>query len=190
MPRFAFVPLALLALLLAACEPTPSPAPTDTPASLLPTATATPTPRPTATPQPVDHVGAVLVQTNEARLSGAACGSYPSDDLPAMEYPPGAALRLSDGLASFAQAHADRMAGASGYGHSPREERRAVGGNGENISRVRNLPPATFVANWLESAGHCHNMMNPEWVSVGVGVAKAGADDYWSWYGDQVFGRE
>lgn len=57
---------------------------------------------------------------------------------------------------------------------------------GENIAAgARN--PAEVVAGWMNSDGHCTNIMSPEFDEIGVGYAEVPGSD-WSTYWTQTFG--
>lgn len=169
---------------------------------------STPAPEPTAetivqevtTPESADPVAAepgevppatyheeIVDLTNRRRDAGGWCGEYESLGLASHEYPPGArALTVDDVLSSSAQSHAEHMAATGEFEHQAIEALREVGANGENIGVFWGpLPVAeTFVQGWIESPGHCHNLMTPGWEEIGVGVAQASNGD---WFGVQLF---
>ena len=109
---------------------------------------------------------------NEVRARGTRCGEH--------SFAPAPPLKLSDKLASVALGHAADMA-RHGYfehedlaGHSPAERVRAVGYPeklvGENIAYG---PKSTeeVVQGWLDSPGHCENIMDPRFGEMGIGYA-------------------
>ena len=57
---------------------------------------------------------------------------------------------------------------------------------GENIAGGQNSPAAVVNA-WMNSDGHCANIMNPNFEDIGVGYYPGG--DY-GHYWTQVFGRQ
>jgi uncharacterized protein YkwD len=130
----------------------------------------------------------VLQLVNEARASLRRCGRKRFDAV--------SPLVLSDALNRVALEHARDMAsrgsldhaGSDGSTHAERATRagypwRAVG---ENIAAGQ--PNAEqVVAGWLKSAGHCANLMDPDFSEMGVAFAIApqgGKGIYWA----QMFG--
>ncbi|MGE0030903.1 MAG: CAP domain-containing protein [Steroidobacteraceae bacterium] len=126
----------------------------------------------------------VLELVNEARASARRCGWKRFDAAPP--------LATSDALRRAALEHARDMArrgslshtGGDGSTHAERATRagypwRVVG---ENIAAGQ--PTAEqVVAGWLKSAGHCANLMDPEFTEMGVAYAVAPQDDkgiYWA----------
>ncbi len=109
---------------------------------------------------------------NEVRARGARCGTR--------SFGPAPALKLSQTLAGVALAHATDMAEHDYFEHmdlsgqSPADRVRAVGYReklvGENIA----YGPETLaevVKGWLDSPGHCENMMDPRFAEMGIGYA-------------------
>lgn len=113
-----------------------------------------------------------LELVNEVRARGTRCGER--------SFGPVAPVRLSGTLAEVAFGHAMDMA-EHGYfehqdlaGRSPAERVRAVGYQeklvGENIA----YGPKTaeeVVRGWLESPGHCENIMDPRFAEMGIAYA-------------------
>ena len=130
----------------------------------------------------------VLELVNEARASPRRCGWRRFDAAPP--------LAPSELLQRAALEHARDMASRSSLSHaggdgSTHAERATRAGYqwrvvGENIAAGQ--PTAEqVVAGWLRSAGHCANLMDPEFSEMGVAyvVAPQGDKDiYWA----QVFG--
>ena len=103
-------------------------------------------------------------------------------------------------LESVAREHAEdmawrgRMEHAGGDGSTPAERATRIGYRwlrvAENVAAGQ-ATPEEAVASWLDSAGHCANLMDPAYTETGVGVAAAAAGEdgprwtYWA----QVFGR-
>jgi uncharacterized protein YkwD len=124
-----------------------------------------------------------LELVNEVRAQGARCG--------ARLFGPAPALKLSQTLAGVALAHATDMAEHDYFEHvdlsgqSPADRVRAVGYReklvGENIA----YGPETLaevVKGWLDSPGHCENMMDPRFAEMGIGYAAGEGDRrglYW-----------
>lgn len=127
----------------------------------------------------------MLDAINKARSSGRRCGST--------FYPAAKALRVSKSLGKAAQSHAKAMARRNFFSHqggsTPQTRARVAGYAGlvaENIAAgVSSVAAATRL--WVRSPGHCANLMNSRYRSVGFGHAYEGAsrwDDYWV----QLFG--
>jgi uncharacterized protein YkwD len=114
----------------------------------------------------------VLQLVNEARERGARCGER--------SFAPVGTVRLSQTLDSVALGHATDMARNNYFehedlgGHSPADRVRAMGYPeklvGENIA----YGPETaeeVVQGWLDSPGHCENIMDPRFAEMGIAVA-------------------
>jgi uncharacterized protein YkwD len=123
-----------------------------------------------------------LQLVNEVRSRGTRCGERSFGPVPP--------VRLSGTLAGVASGHATDMAAHNYFehedlaGHSPADRVRAVGYReklvGENIA----YGPKTadeVVQGWLDSPGHCENIMDPRFAEMGIayaqGLAKRGL--YW-----------
>ncbi|MGD0490208.1 MAG: CAP domain-containing protein [Steroidobacteraceae bacterium] len=113
---------------------------------------------------------------NEARARGARCGSR--------WYAPAPPVRLSGTLDQVALGHASDMAVHDYFehedlaGHSPADRVRAVGYReklvGENIAYgVKSAEDA--VRGWLDSPGHCENIMDPRFAEMGIAYAQGRA---------------
>jgi uncharacterized protein YkwD len=120
---------------------------------------------------------------NDVRTRGARCGEH--------SFGPAPPVRLSGTLAGVAFGHAADMA-RHGYfehedlaGRTPADRVRAAGYKeklvGENIA----YGPTTadeVVQGWLHSAGHCENIMNPQFAEMGIAYAASPASKrglYW-----------
>ena len=161
---------------------------------------------PTATPVKTSFQEQIRLITNQTRLDGVGCAAYPPLQQWATphSYAPGAAtLVVDESLAANAQAYAEHMARTGDYKHQAIEALQAAGAYSENIaylgatvtynqhgvevardSREEEKVAPDFVQGWIDSAGHCHNMMQPQWGKIGVGVALSEDKTY---YGVQVF---
>ena len=121
----------------------------------------------------------VFVLTNQRRAQGAVCGGH--------SYAPAGPLTPDPLLRSAAREHSRDM-GAGNYfehvskdGRSPTDRMHAVGWTGkmggENIYGGEKdgapLTAAEVVEGWMESPGHCTNIMNPRYKTLGVGFASA-----------------
>jgi len=123
-----------------------------------------------------------LELVNAARARGARCGER--------SFAPAPPVTFSGTLAGVALGHASDMADNNYFehadltGHTPADRVRAVGYRekivGENIA----FGPRTaeeVVQGWLDSPGHCENIMDPRFAEMGIayaaGHAKRGL--YW-----------
>jgi uncharacterized protein YkwD len=112
----------------------------------------------------------VLRRTNEQRALGAVCGGRPMG--------PAAPLSAQGQLRNAARGHSQDMGTRHYFDHSSPEGRgpsdRAVAAGyqssfvGENIAAGQ-ADPAAVVRAWVESPGHCLNMMDPRYRFLGVG---------------------
>lgn len=149
---------------------------------------ARPTP-PLALPDQFEAGQAVLALVNEARASARNCGSrYFGRARP---------IAWNDALAQAAREHSGDMAAHRRFSHrgsdnSEVAQRATRAGYrwrhiGENIAAGQTSPQEA-VAGWLESPGHCANLMNPDFTEMGAGYAvsrvRLPGFAYWT----QVFG--
>jgi uncharacterized protein YkwD len=130
----------------------------------------------------------VLRETNARRALGATCGSQP--------FPPAAALAPHPALTRAARGHSRDMA-SRGYfdhrspeGHGPMQRTQAAGYQGgfvgENIA-AGHRTPREVVQGWMDSPGHCLNIMEPRYRFLGVGYYQR-SDDRMVHYWTQNFG--
>jgi uncharacterized protein YkwD len=130
----------------------------------------------------------VLALTNQRRAMGANCGGQ--------NFAPAPALRGNETLRAVARAHSTDM-GTRRYfdhnsldGRTPFQRMMAAGYNsspmGENIAAGNATAEAT-VTQWLNSPGHCRNIMNPSFRALGVGYANVAGSQY-RHYWTQNFG--
>ncbi len=139
----------------------------DTPRTVARTGTAQ-TPPPVRIPAPV-LASRALQLVNEARARGAKCG--------ARVFAPAPAISLSGTLAGVAAGHAIDMAQNNYFEHvdlagkSPADRVRAVGYQeklvGENIA-YGPQSVEEVVQGWLDSPGHCENIMDPRFAQMGI----------------------
>ena len=125
----------------------------------------------------------VLEHLNAIRARGARCGGT--------EYPPSPPLARSPSLDRAARAHAEDMARNSFLAHTGSD-----GSNpGERVSRTgyhwetvaENVASGQtsaedIAATWLDSAGHCENLMDAKYAETGIAYALNpgdGRDIYW-----------
>jgi uncharacterized protein YkwD len=109
---------------------------------------------------------------NNVRARGTHCG----DEL----FGPAPPVTLSGTLANVALGHANDMAEKNYFEHvdptgqSPADRVRAVGYSeklvGENIAYGPKSVDEV-VQGWLDSPGHCENIMDPRFVEMGIGLA-------------------
>jgi uncharacterized protein YkwD len=124
-----------------------------------------------------------LQLVNEVRARGARCG--------ARDFAPAPPVTLSGTLASVASGHATDMAAHNYFehedlaGHSPADRVRAVGYReklvGENIAYGPKSADEV-VQGWLDSPGHCENIMDPRFGEMGIAYAPGHASKhglYW-----------
>jgi uncharacterized protein YkwD len=124
----------------------------------------------------------MLTQINNARTQARNCGDT--------NYPAAPALSWNCLLENAATTHSQSMADNDYFSHtgidgsSPGDRISAAGYNwrtyGENIAA--GYPDTKSVMQgWLESAGHCANIMNANFSEVGAGMAQGGSYDiYWT----------
>jgi uncharacterized protein YkwD len=113
-----------------------------------------------------------LQLVNEARLRGARCGQR--------SFGPAPPVALSGTLADVALGHAADMADHNYFdhedlaGHTPADRVRAVGYKeklvGENIA-YGPTSAEEVVKGWLDSPGHCENIMDPRFAEMGLAYA-------------------
>ena len=113
-----------------------------------------------------------LQLVNEVRARGARCGDR--------SFGPAPPVRLSETLGGVAFGHADDMAKHNYFehedlsGHSPADRVRAVGYQeklvGENIA-YGPKSPEEVVQGWLDSPGHCENIMDARFAEMGLAYA-------------------
>lgn len=129
--------------------------------------------KPTNTPSSNNFSREVIRLTNLRRNSPNSCG------------PGGASLRNNSSLSTAAQKHSEDMNAHNYFSHtgrngsSPADRARDAGYNstfiGENIARGQRNPSAVVQA-WMNSEGHCRNIMNPNYRDIGVGYSNG----YWT----------
>lgn len=115
---------------------------------------------------------ALLAQVNAARAKPRMCGSK--------RFAAARPLNWSSALASAAQQHSRSMANRDYFSHqgpdgdSPFDRARDAGFRGrqvgENIAAGQGSPRAAMDS-WLDSPGHCANLMNPKFTQVGAAYA-------------------
>lgn len=137
--------------------------------------TSAPRPQPQRAPAPpsaATRAARALELVNDVRARGTRCGSR--------SFAPAPPVSLSGALSGVAFGHAADMAAHDYFehedlaGHSPADRVRAVGYHeklvGENIA----YGPASVeevVQGWLDSPGHCENLMDPRFAQMGIASA-------------------
>ena len=124
-----------------------------------------------------------LELVNDVRSHGTRCGEH--------SFGPAPPVRLSETLASVAFGHAADMAQHDYFEHedlagrSPADRVRAVGYReklvGENIA-YGPKSAEEVVQGWLQSPGHCENIMDPRFAEMGIAYAAGQASRrglYW-----------
>lgn len=126
----------------------------------------------------------VLDLVNQARRSRQNCGNTAFNAAPP--------LRWNDALAEAARLHSEEMARFNFLSHSGRDGSTAAQrveragyryrAMGENIAGGQ-LKPEDAVAGWMDSPGHCANLMSPAFTEMGVAFAVDGTSRmgvYWT----------
>jgi uncharacterized protein YkwD len=129
----------------------------------------------------------MLVLVNELRAQGTSCGGT--------SFGPRPALRMEAALRRAARLHSKDMADNGYFSHTSQDGRSPwdrIGEAGytgspygENIAAGNTAAQATF-QQWVNSPGHCQNMMtgNANEIGIGVFVGSGGYGAYWT----QTFG--
>jgi uncharacterized protein YkwD len=136
-----------------------------------------------AAPQAPVLATRALQLVNEIRARGTRCGER--------SFAPAPPVRLSGTLAGVALGHAADMAAHNYFEHedlagrSPAQRVRAVGYQeklvGENIA-YGPKSAEEVVQGWLDSPGHCENIMDPRFAEMGIAYAAGRASKrglYW-----------
>jgi uncharacterized protein YkwD len=122
----------------------------------------------------------VLTLINQKRTAGCNCGTT--------YYPPARPLTLDNRLNSAADAHATDMTTHNFFSHTgsdgsqPWDRMTRAGYSwsyaGENIGAGYSTASAA-VQGWINSPGHCANIMNPNFTNLGVGYSTGGTYRYY-----------
>lgn len=129
----------------------------------------------------------ILVIVNQRRAEGANCGSAGS-------FGPAGPLTMNPALRCAARVHSKQMVEedffdhTTPWGESPWDRMAAAGYSystaGENIA-AGNSTAASTMQQWMDSDGHCGNIMKPDFTEIGVGYFPGGGyGHYWT----QTFG--
>lgn len=180
----------LCVTLLAACGGGGDSAPASgTPAASNPPPTAGASA--TATCGLSDFRASVLARVNQWRASGANCGSEGM-------FPAAPALVWNDALTQAATGHSQDMAAHNYFSHNSLDGRTlsqridATGYDwssiGENIAAGQ-MTVNAVVDGWIASPGHCANIMNRNFVDVGVACVPGSANTTYRTYWAMNLGR-
>jgi uncharacterized protein YkwD len=114
----------------------------------------------------------IVQLVNQTRAAGASCGGSAKPAVPA--------LKTNSILAGTARAHAVDMATNDYFDHtnqqgkSPFDRMKAAGYDfataGENIAAGKETAEGTM-QDWMQSPGHCENIMKADFTEIGVGYA-------------------
>ena len=136
-----------------------------------------------------DDRAELLDLVNEARASARACGTEAYPAAPALEWDPC--------LEAAAAGHSDDMAMHDFFSHTGSDGSEigmrvtAAGFQwnvvGENIAAGQRSGAAA-VRGWVESPGHCRNLMDPRFERMGMSCTSDAGSTYET-YWTQVFGR-
>ncbi len=123
----------------------------------------------------------VLEIVNQRRSEGATCGGQ--------SMPPAPPVDFDDNLRMAAFLHSKDMADNNYFSHtgldgsSPGQRMARQGASaygGENIAAGQGSP-SSVMSSWMQSPGHCSNLMNARWTKLGVGYATGGSyGHYWT----------
>ncbi len=136
----------------------------------------------------VDRELEILDLVNEVRAQGATCGSE--------TFGSAGPLMMHTALRCSARVHSKDMNDRNFFSHTnpdgegpgaPMEKAGFDGSGGENIAGGRDSSEATM-DDWMNSPGHCSNIMKPEYTVIGVGV-HPGQDGPYRVLWTQNFGR-
>lgn len=137
-------------------------------------------------PSPISSVEAIA-KLNSARSEARKCGD--------VAYAATSALRWNDKLLAAATAHSADMAKLNYFSHtgadgtSPGDRTLAAGygrRTGENIGAGRESMDEA-IRGWLESPGHCANIMNPVYQDYAI-ACSSNKDSEYGTYWTQSFG--
>ncbi len=127
----------------------------------------------------------VLELTNQNRAAGASCD--------ADRFGPAPALEMDDVIREAARGHSRDMGQQAYFEHDSLDgrtfaDRMTMVGFmgpspwGENIAAGQSTPEEV-VQGWMESPGHCRNIMNPDYRTIGIGYAEVDGSPfgrYWT----------
>ena len=130
----------------------------------------------------------VLVIVNEVRAAGASCGGQ--------SFAATGPLTMNPALRCAARVHSKDMADRAFFDHTNpdgedpfvRMERAGYSyfTAGENIAAGQ-TSPSDVMQGWMDSPGHCRNIMNPDFAEIGVGTFES-VDGGYRYLWTQTFG--
>lgn len=133
----------------------------------------------------------VLARVNAVRARGASCGS-------AGRFGPAGPLAWNDKLAGTAERHSRDMVAGNFFSHTGsggdelRQRADAAGYEwrtlAENIAGGRDTVDGV-IQQWLDSPGHCANLMRPELAELGVACVAGGARNTYTHYWTMALGK-
>lgn len=168
-----------------------TPTTTDTTSSTSPTTTTSTTTQldPRLTCNLPDFQQEIINRINQARAAGRTCGST--------SYGPAPALGWNGYLFGAAAGHSFEMAANNYFSHTgldgsdPGQRITSAGyawsAYGENIAGGQ-TSVQTVVDGWLNSPGHCANIMNPNFTEIGAACVSSSTSQY-STYWTMDFAR-
>jgi uncharacterized protein YkwD len=122
---------------------------------------------------------ALMTRVNQVRASSRTCGS--------LTYAAAAPLRWNTKLFNAAAGHSADMAANNYFSHTSRDGRTfsqritnagyAWSNAGENIAAGQTSVDQVMTA-WVNSPGHCANLMNKNYTEVGVSCVKNDSSTY------------
>src|SRR5437868_172068 len=133
-----------------------------------------------------DFSGRILQRINQLRASGASCGT-------SGQFAPAPAVAWNALLTQAADGHSQDMAARNYFDHTSPDGRTfsqridatgyAWSAAGENIAA--GYPSVDAVMDgWTKSAGHCANLMSPDFTEIGVacvpGTSSTTYNNYWT----------
>jgi uncharacterized protein YkwD len=143
-----------------------------------------------ALPEPAQLSQELLARINEARATPRICGAQAFSAAPPVAW--------NEMLAQAALGHSEDMASKHYFNHkepggsAPADRATRVGYRwrqvGENIASGQHTVMQT-VADWLDSPGHCANIMNPAFTEMGAAYAVNPANENRTPYWTQMFAR-
>lgn len=132
------------------------------------------------TPEAETFENRVVELTNQRRLEGGCCGSQGC-------FPASRALTVDESLRAAARLHARDMAAQGYFAHESLDGRAVVdrvrqagfGGCavGENIARGQRTPEEVM-AGWMESDGHCANILLGDYRRLGVAYVDEATSEF------------
>lgn len=121
----------------------------------------------------------VLVIVNEVRAAGASCGGQ--------SFGATGPLSMNPALRCAARVHSKDMGDRAFFDHTnpdgedPFERMERAGYSyftaGENIAAGQ-MTPSDVMQGWMDSPGHCSNIMNPDFAEIGVGTFESQTGTY------------